>query len=428
MDRLVLVKPPEQSRFNFGAFSLGVLAAAVRHLARISILDATDVSIADATRAVWGMNPDWVGVTVMGLDSVSPIADFLKALKTTLPPDRGARRGIALLAGGHGASMQPDPLLRAGADAVIVGEGEQTLQQILERGLGSELPGLIRREGETVNPQPPIRPLDRLPPPARDLMPVPADGVHLMETSRGCPHACGFCEATRFYGRQWRPLSPDRVASEVRRLVDQFEAWIIHLADDNFAADPRRVLEICQRIQRGPMPAFFLASARGDDLVADPRLIPAMAAARILRVTVGIETLEPKVADGVGKPVSPETYHEAFSQMRSCGIFSTASMIVGLPGETAEMRKRAVEKVVKAGPDSVRFLAFRPFPGVPLAERSPTPDAAPDDVREARECTEAFFRHPLVRARLSEASATPGVRGLLARAVLERNVEGSSDD
>jgi anaerobic magnesium-protoporphyrin IX monomethyl ester cyclase len=427
MDRMVLVKPPEISRFNFGAFSLGVLAAAVRHLARISILDATDLSIEEATCAVWGLDPDWVGVTVMGLHSVPPITAFIKNLKATMPK-RGARRRIALLAGGHGASMLPDPLLRAGADAVIIGEGEQTLQQILGRGLGSDLPGLVRREGEKVKPQPPIRPLDRLSPPARDLMPAPTDGVHLMETSRGCPHACGFCETTRFYGRHWRPLSPDRVDDEIKRLVEQFDAWIIHFADDNFAADPQRVLEICRRIQRGPMPVLFLASARGDDLVADPRLIPAMAAARILRVTVGIETLEQEVADRVGKQISPETYREAFSRMRSYGIFSTASLIVGLPGETAEMRKRAVDKVIEAGPDSARFLPFWRLPGVPLANLCSVSDADPDDVRDAWDCTEAFFRHPVVRARLSEASATPGVRGLLARAVLEGHVDIESYD
>jgi hypothetical protein len=71
-----------------------------------------------------------------------------------------------------------------------------------------------------------IRPMDSLQPPARDLMPPPGDGIHLMETSRGSPHSCDFCETTRLYGRSWRPHSPERVAAEVIRLVEGHDAVI----------------------------------------------------------------------------------------------------------------------------------------------------------------------------------------------------------
>ena len=426
-DKVALVKPPEVSQFNFGAFSLGVLAAAIRHLAQVSILDATHLSVDEAVHAVWDMEPDWIGITAMGLTSVKPVAAFIQRLRAAAP-DGDARRRVTLLAGGHGASMLPAPLLSAGADAVVIGEGEQTLQQILEHGLCPGAPGVACRVDDQVltGPlQPPLYPLDRLSPPARDLMPPPPDGVHLMETSRGCPHACAFCETTRFYGQRWRPLSPGRVAAEVERLVDDYDAWIIHFADDNFTANPKRVLEICRPLQQGPLPAFIMVSARGDDLVADPRLIPAMAAARILRVTVGVETVEPEMAAKAGKPISLETYREAFTRMREHGIFTVASLIVGLPGETPEMRQRAVEMAVEVGPDSAHFLPFLPLPGVPLAAGRSGFDADPADIQDACALTEAFFHHSTVRARLAKAAANPDVRGMLARATLGRFAEES---
>ena len=422
---VVFVKPPEVSRFNFGTFSLGVLAAAIRQMAHISILDATDLSLDEATDAILSRKPDIVGVTVMGLTSVGPAQELLHQLRVSYTNVMASRR-VTLLAGGHGASMTPTQMLDAGADAVVIGEGEITLQQILEEGIRPGASGLACRVNDQVIVGPfqaPVQPLDRLLPPARDLMPPPPDGVHLMETSRGCPHACAFCETTRFYGQRWRPHTPGWVAAEVKRLIEDHDAWIIHFADDNFAANPKRVLEICDRLQQGPLPAFIMISARGDDLIADPRVIPALAAARILRVSVGVETVERELAAQVGKSISGESYREAFARLREHGIFSVASFIIGLPGETAEMRKRSVDLAVQVGPDSVHFLPFLPLPGTPLAEGHSGFDADPVDIRDAYQFSESFFRHSSTKARLTEAAESSGIRGVLARVALARCAE-----
>ena len=430
--QVVLVKPPESSRFNFGTFSLGVLAAAIRDHAAVTILDATALGVEAAAAAVWARCPDLVGVTAKGLRSVVPVAAFIRQMRAAAgggtAGDSAGKGGddhgrpAAIIAGGHGASMAPDPLLEAGADAVVSGEGEETLREIVAGGIRAGTAGVAcRLDGRTVTgpPRPPIQPLERLPLPARDLMPPPPDGVHLMETSRGCPHTCAFCETTRFYGRRWRPHPPARVAAEVRLLVESHGAWMIHFADDNFCASPRRVLEICRRLRRGPLPAFILASARGDDLLAEPRLIPAMAAARIQRVTVGVETLDPGAAARAAKPIPLPTYRAAFQRMAAHGVFSIASFIIGLPGESPAMRERAVELAVAAGPDAAHFLPFLPLPGTPMAAGRAGPDPDPADVRDAELCNVAFRRHPAVHARLAAAVAGGGVRGLLARATLE---------
>lgn len=420
--KVVLVKPPERSFFNFGTFSLGVLGAAVRHLADVSILDATDLPVSKAVDEVWSRQPDLVGVTVMGLSSARPAADFIQQLRAA-GNDCGNGAGCAsIIAGGHGASMVPAILLEAGTDAVVIGEGELTFQQIVEKGIHPETPGVAYLVGNRVVTGPPqslVDSLDRLPSPARDLMPPPPNGIHLMETSRGCPHICAFCETTRFYGRRWRSHSPERVAAEVKRLVDEHDAWIIHFADDNFTASPKRVLRICEALQNVTLPAFFMVSARADDLVANLDLLPAMAAARILRITVGVETLDLEMASEVGKPIPPETYKEAFRRMKNLGIFSIASLIVGLPGEDPAVREQSVELAVEARPDSAHFLPFLPLPGIPLVSDRSGFDPDPADVRDAHKFNQAFFQHASVQTRLKAAAASDGIRGLLARATLE---------
>jgi anaerobic magnesium-protoporphyrin IX monomethyl ester cyclase len=356
----------------------------------------------------------------MGFSSVAPVAAFVRRLAAARSHGRPA-----LVAGGHGASSLPGEILAAGADAVVIGEGETTFRRLIEEGMEAIRPGdpglALLVDGRVIAgpPQKLIFPLDRLQTPARDLMPAPLDGVHLLETSRGCPHACSFCEATRFYGRRWRGYSPSRVVSEVRRLVDDFGAFVIECADDNFTASPSRVLRICEALRNETLPAFFLVSARADDLVAHPDLIPAMAEARMLRVSVGVETLDPDVAAGVGKPIPPEVYREAFGRMREQGIFSVASLIVGLPGETPETRARSAALAVEAAPDAARFLPFLPVPGSPLRGGRPAYHPNPADVRDAVLFTRAFYGHPEVRGRLQDAVTDGGVRGLLAGGTLE---------
>lgn len=418
--RLVLVKPPEQSRFNFGAFSLATVAAGVRDRLDVAILDATLLSQAQAVQQTLALRPDIVGVTAMGLLSVNPVTEFLKATRAVFD-------GL-LLAGGHGSTLVPDLLLAAGADAVVMGEGENTLREIVDTGLFPGMAGVAMREGgaTVIGPtRPPLSPLGLLPVPARDLMPAPPDGVHLMETSRGCPHACAFCETTRFHGRRWRPHEPSRVAAEVKDLVERWDAWTIHFSDDNFAASSQRVLEICKILKRGPLPAMFMASARGDDLVAEPRLIPAMAEARILRVSVGVETLEPDGAHATGKSISTETYREAFKRMRKAGIFSVASFIVGIPGEAADAVEQALDRAIDVACDSAHFLPFLPLPGTPLAEGRPGMDPLAVDVRNAELLNAQFRRHPLVLKRLKQAAEEGGVRGLLAKATISRYTQSA---
>ena len=157
--RVVLVKPPERASFNFGTYSLGVLAAAIRELAHVSILDLTAHSTEEAVAETLSETPDLVGVTAMGMDSVPPVAGYIQALKLAAPD-------LPVVSGGHGASGEPGRLLASGADAVVIGEGEITFRSMVKKGIRPGTPGTVCQiDGELVTGpvRPLVRPLDRLP-------------------------------------------------------------------------------------------------------------------------------------------------------------------------------------------------------------------------------------------------------------------------
>lgn len=411
--KIVLVKPPERSKFNFGSFSLAVLAAALEDIAIVQIIDATAMDPDDTVREILNESPDLIGITAMGPSSVQPVISLIRAL-------RDAGFSGPVVAGGHGATMYPSYILSGGADAIVLGEGEETFKEIVLCGISPQVGGIcFLREGEmmTTSPRALIDPLDLLRVPARHLIPSPPDGVFLLETSRGCPHGCAFCETTRFFGRRWRARSPAVVARDIRALVES-GSMMIQIADDNFTANPERVIEICRRLQDGPLPLFMMFFARSDDVVRVPELASHLATANFLRASVGVETVHPSLSGVIKKDIPFEKHKKAFRLMADAGIFTIASLIIGLPGETAEMRENYVEQVVELGADSVYFLPFQPLPGTPLGTKTGEPD--PDIVKEAARLNGEFERHPIVTRRMVDLGKEPTVRGMLARASVDR--------
>lgn len=99
--------------------------------------------------------------------------------------------------------------------------------------------------------------------------------------------------------------------------------------------------------------------------------------------------------------------------------FSPASFIVELPGESEDSR-RLLELAVRAGPDAATFVPFLPMPGAPLAVDAADFVPSPANCRRAEALTSAFHGHPAVRRLLEEAVASGGIRGLVAKATLNR--------
>ncbi|MFN2226484.1 MAG: cobalamin-dependent protein, partial [Anaerolineae bacterium] len=133
------------------------------------------------------------------------MADLLGQLDGLEPRPR-------LWAGGPHPSARPGDVLAAGADAVVVGEGEEALPALLahleagESPLG--LPGVAALDAGGQLVRGPRRP-------AVDLDAYPPFGIQHrrfgpVEITRGCPCACGFCQTSFLFGGRMRHRSVER--------------------------------------------------------------------------------------------------------------------------------------------------------------------------------------------------------------------------
>jgi anaerobic magnesium-protoporphyrin IX monomethyl ester cyclase len=172
---------------------------------------------------------------------------------------KAVRPGLPIILGGWHPTLLPDQTLRErDVDAVVRGQGEQTLLEIVTRisdgksysdvaGVSSKPNGLA-----THSPERRVALLDDLPTPAFELADFDAyervSGVRKLPyaTSVGCPYACNYCTDMVFYKRRFNALAPERVVAEVVDLVERYRIEEVAMLDSNLPVDWRRALTIAR--------------------------------------------------------------------------------------------------------------------------------------------------------------------------------------
>lgn len=242
-----------------------------------------------------------------------------------------------IAAGGPHAILWPDQVKRWGADIVYPGEADFDISRIVETRQAPEGPRRIEK-------------LDQIPFPAYDLLQEQGilgkyssgwpftqsqRNVMTLNTSRGCPYNCAFCDVSAIWGRKWHAMSPERVSLDVKELVKQYGAQAIYFREDNFCVDPRRVERICQLLPEG----LHWACEMRADLGSDESFVRMAAEAGCQGFYVGAESGSDRMLQLMSKDITAEQIVQTCANAQKHGIYVALSMIKGYPGETDEDRK-----------------------------------------------------------------------------------------
>ena len=315
--------------------------------------------------------PDVLGFTTLTFNLID-CWKSIRLAKRVLP-------GVKTCVGGQHVNLYPEETLGLeGVDFVIHGEGERSfanLVQALERGAGpdelAKIRGLGFRDGErlVLSHEPDkLEDLDELPMPARHLIDlgnydhVAAEGERMatMQTSRGCPAKCLFCDIrlTKF-----RKRSADHVLAELRYLVDR-GVDDIFFVDDTITIDRQRIFDICDLIKGSGLKIKFKISARVDTV--KPKLLEALREAGCYRIHYGVESATPRHLAFLQKQTTPEKVMEAFGWTRDAGIGTFAYCMIGIPTETREEMMNTVDFAIALDPDYAQFSICTPYPKTAL--------------------------------------------------------------
>jgi len=296
-------------------------------------------------------------------------------------------RGCRVVVNGSDAADHPDAYLDGGANAVILGEPELALCELIqawEEDADADLAGITGlaipagRDGSGVRKtglRTRLTDLDGLPFPAWDLVDVERyratwTAAHgrlswNMVTSRGCPYACNWC-AKPIFGRRYAQRSPASVAEELRLLRDRVGPDHVWFADDIFGLTPAWIEAFAAEVTRRTARTPFTIQSRVN--LMKPPTVAALAEAGAEEVWLGVESGSQKILDAMEKGSRVDEARVATPALKAHGIRSCWFIQLGYLGEDWTDILLTRELVREQRPDEIGVSVSYPLPGTRFHE------------------------------------------------------------
>jgi radical SAM superfamily enzyme YgiQ (UPF0313 family) len=230
-----------------------------------------------------------------------------------------------LVVGGIGVRyMMPD--LMGKVDSVFIGEAEQTWPEFIE---DVKKFGVRKVYRSTERPD-----MKRTPAPRWDLISedIPHYSLVSVQTTRGCPHDCSFCDVIYTFGRKPRSKTIQQILEEVLA-AERLGAKMVFFADDNFCGSKRYAKELLRELKllnnSFANPLGFITQV--DITIAeDEELLELMADSNLIEVQIGVESPRPESLQTMNKKHNLRfNAREAIQKIQSYGIVALCHLIVG---------------------------------------------------------------------------------------------------
>jgi len=392
--RVLLINPPDELEAMLGSGThfvqkyepLGLLyiAAVLRDLGHeVLVIDAhaEDLDLAALKQRITALKPEAVGITTLTC-SGAEVYDLGRWLGRELP-------GVLRVLGNIHASVFARQYLEHDCcDAVVHGDGEDVMPMLLDRAgrrsAWGKIPALSYLDGRgryrRTGPDAHIDDIDRLPPPARELVDqdryrlspisnqnyVPVNSVaKTVATSRGCRYRCTFCVV---HGRA-RPRfhSTRRVLDELEQLETVQHVAYVYIVDPLFLGDRERTIEICRGIRDRGLKIRWGCDAHVHQIT--PELVRELARANCYELSLGIESGAQRLLNRVRKGIKVEHARKAVQCIRDNSRISVEGLfILGLPGETPEESRQTIRLAKSLPLHMAQFSIMTPYPGSDLFE------------------------------------------------------------
>jgi len=284
--------------------------------------------------------------------------------------------GSFVVLGGFHPTALPDEVLKLECvDLVVLGEGEATFRELVQKGPSREVLGIAWKENGTIvftGERPLIEDIDSIAFPLRGLRPLRYGekgsdySIDTIYTSRGCPWACSFCANSRMH-QHWRSRSPENVVEEIALLHNFKKKKLLKIWDANFLTNIKRVETICDlMIERGLTNFKIMMETRVKDVVRAERILGKLRKIGLKTVGLGIESPNPRTLELMNKGNAMGDVSRAISLMGQREIDPEGYFIIGHHSETMKETMAYPEFAKALGLSLALFMVITPYPGTKI--------------------------------------------------------------
>lgn len=352
----------------------------------VALFDATFASgVADFEQALERADPSAMILMEDNFNFLTKMCTVTRRGDALAMIRAAAERGCRVAVNGPDPSDQPALYLSAGAEALVLGEGEMGLAEVADAWRAGQtdlepIGGLVTPgdDGELRHSRsrPPVAALDALPLPAWDLIDV-ADyrqawaGAHgyfswNMATSRGCPYRCNWCAKPTF-GRRYTQRSPQSVAREMQRLKREVAPDHIWFADDIFGLSADWIIAFADEVERRDVRTRFMMQSRVN--LMSPDAVAALARAGAEEVWLGVESGSQKILDAMDKGSTVQSARNATRTLQAGGIRVGWFIQLGYPSESWDDILATRDLLRDEAPDDIGISVAYPLPGTKFYDR-----------------------------------------------------------
>lgn len=288
--------------------------------------------------------------------------------------------GATVVLGGPEPPHYAGQYLDFGADVIVIGEGELTLQELIPH-LARHGPhrlesirGIVFRDssGRVVRtpPRPFIANLAAQPWPDREAIPMErylqtwkshhgASSVSVI-TARGCPYTCTWCSHSVF-GKTHRRSTPQAVADEVAWIAQRYRPDMLWYADDVFTIHPRWFGQYAAELKARGLKIPFECISRADRL--NEQIVDALAGMGCYRLWLGAESGSQRILDAMQRRTTIEDVQAKTKMLQARGIQVGMFIMLGYLGEEIADIQATADHLKKSGPDTFLTTVAYPIKG-----------------------------------------------------------------
>jgi len=324
-------------------------------------------------------NPNIIGVSCPYSMYESDSFELIDLLKKRFP------KKMIVIGGAH-SSANPSYVLRNKNIAmVVIGEGEETMLEIASKySSGKNInnirgTALMQKGKFKMNrPRDYIQDLDQLHP-AWEIIEIPQYFSHPdnsaatmrknsidIVTSRGCPGICSFCSIHTVWGRKWRARTAGNVVDEIEMLHKKYGARQFRFQDDNLTLDKKRILEICNEIQKRKLDITWDTPNGVAIWTLDKEMLLKMKQSGCYRVTFGVESASKETQKYVGKIIDLKKINELVDYCHKIGLWVCATFIIGFPEEKLVDLHKTIDFIVSSKINFPFIYIAQPYQGTKM--------------------------------------------------------------